>query len=165
MFPLFALSNFQHRFSSITVTSPSAWISSSSKDTFFHTISRKIQFRTIAHVTNRSRKTISRETNAVLNMYQARGFNVPDIHGNNEFACITQDILPTRMNVTAADNHVGDFERSICTTKERVRTTVHGLPFKRIPKLMVCGLVINSTKNLNQFPSYNGVPTMEYRIP
>jgi len=41
--------------------------------------------------------------------------------------------------------------------KEHTRTTIHGLPFKCLPILMVRELVFNSAKALNQFPAQNGI--------
>jgi len=55
------------------------------------------------------------------------------------------------------DDHVGEVERSIRTIKERTRTTIHGLPFKRLPKLMIQELVHHAVKGLNQFPGQNGI--------
>jgi hypothetical protein len=62
-----------------------------------------------------------------------------------------------KSNLTANDDHVGEVERSICTIKERARATIHGLPYRQIPKLMVKGLVYKSVNDLNQFPTKNGV--------
>jgi hypothetical protein len=41
--------------------------------------------------------------------------------------------------------------------KERARTTIHGLPFKRLPKVMIQALVYHAAKGLNQFPAKNGI--------
>ena len=41
--------------------------------------------------------------------------------------------------------------------KERVRSTVHGLPFLRLPKLLLVEIVYTAGKGLNMFPSQNGV--------
>jgi hypothetical protein len=43
---------------------------------FFHTISRKVQFRTFAPVLDRKKETLLRETRAVLALYQSRAFNM-----------------------------------------------------------------------------------------
>ena len=104
-------------------------------DPFFHTISRKVQFRTVAPLLNRNKATLLREIKPVLAMYKPRGFNISDLHADMEFECIRNDVLPSRLNVTAADNHVGKVKQSIWTMKERARTTIHGLLFKRLPKL------------------------------
>jgi Zinc knuckle len=126
---------------------------------FFHTISRNIGFRTVSHVPDRSKKTILREATAVINLYTARGLHVCDIHADNEFECIREHIRPVDMNIIPADSHVGEVERSIRTIKERLRSCVHGLPFKRLPKLMITHMVADAVRCLNQFPWKNGVST------
>jgi len=124
---------------------------------YIHTISRKVQFRTVAPVLDRTKDTLLRETKAAVALYQSRGFNIPDLHTDMEFGGIRNNVLPTRLNVTAANDHVGEVERSIRTIKERTRTTIHGLPFKRLPKLMIQELVYHAAKGLNQFPTKNGI--------
>jgi hypothetical protein len=39
--------------------------------------------------------------------------------------------------------------------KERARTTIHVLPFKSLPKVMIQALVYHAAKGLNQFPAKN----------
>ena len=124
---------------------------------FFQTISRKVQFRTVAPVLNRNKATLLREIKPVLAMYKSRGFNISDLHADIEFECIRNDVLPSRLNVTAANVHVGEVEQSIRTMKERARTTNHGLPFKCLPKVMIQALVYHAAKGLNQCPAKNGI--------
>jgi len=90
-------------------------------------------------------------------MYKSRDFNISDLHANMEFECIRNGVLPSRLNVTAANDHVGEVKQFIRTMKERARTTIHGLPFKRLPKVMIQALVYHATKGLNQFPAKNGI--------
>ena len=53
------------------------------------------------------------------------------VNSDNEFGRIRDDILPTNLNIVAADEHVGDVERSIRTVKEGTRCHVHRLPYER----------------------------------
>jgi hypothetical protein len=94
---------------------------------------------------------------SALKLYRTRGFNVTDVHDDIEFECTREHILPVNLNTVAADGHVGEVERSILTIKERNRSTVHGLPFKRLPKLLVREIVKHSVTRLNQLPADNGV--------
>jgi hypothetical protein len=75
---------------------------------FFHTISRGIGFRSVRQVPDRGRAVILRETRAIIKLYQSRGFHVCDIHADNEFECIREEIRPIEMNVVPADSHVGE---------------------------------------------------------
>ncbi|KAI2509414.1 Reverse transcriptase (RNA-dependent DNA polymerase) [Fragilaria crotonensis] len=61
------------------------------------------------------------------------------------------------MNIVTTDSHVGEIERSIRTIKERLRSSVHGLPFKRLPRIMITHMVSDSVRCLNQFPRANGI--------
>lgn len=80
-----------------------------------------------------------------------------DAHTDSKFECLKTDLLLTILNLTAADVHVGDVERSIWKVKEGTGTTILGLPFNCIPILMVQALVENSNSTLNMFPSANGL--------
>jgi len=58
---------------------------------FFHSISRSIGFRTVKPVINCDKSTILQELEAVVKLYQHRGFHVCDIHADQEFACVHTD--------------------------------------------------------------------------
>jgi hypothetical protein len=126
---------------------------------FLHTISRDIGFRTVAPVSDRARDTILvTELRAVVSfLYAARGFLVRDIHADAEFDCVRHALLPVHFNIVAADGHVGEIERSVRTIKERLRSSVHGLPYRRLPKLVIRRLVIDVVGCLNLFPWRNGI--------
>ena len=124
---------------------------------FFHTISQWIQFQTVARIRNRTKQTLLMELKAVMQMYHARGFVISRVDGDNEFQCITNDILPVVMNIADADDHVHEVERSIRTVKERTRCTVQGLPFSQIPRIMIRATIEAAHKSLNQIPAQNGV--------
>jgi hypothetical protein len=124
---------------------------------FIHTISRKIKFRTVSHVSNQRKETMLREAKLAVELYRARGFNVTNIHADMEFECIQHELLPTFFDFTPRDAHVGEVERSIRTIKERVRSDIHAMPYQRLPKLMIIELVRRAVKVLNQFPALDGI--------
>jgi hypothetical protein len=130
------------------------WVNNSP---YFHTISEWVKFRTVAAINNRTQRTLHIETQAVIKLYETRGFTVTKVEGDQEFSCLANDLLPTSLNIADADDHVAKVERSIQTIKERVRCFVQGLPFKRIPKAMMRAAIENANKTLNQFPAKNGV--------
>ena len=76
------------------------------KEKYFHTISRKIKFCTIAPIKMRQKDILLKETNAIKNLYETRGFKVCDLHVDNELACLREDISPTNLNVANTDDHV-----------------------------------------------------------
>jgi Zinc knuckle len=124
---------------------------------FYHTISRKIKFRTIAPITTATKTILQEQTTAVINAYHNRGFLVTNIHADGAFECLREMVAPTILNINATDDHVGEVERSIRTIKERVRATAHGLPYKRLPREMIKGIVRFAVRSLNQFPAEDGV--------
>ena len=81
------------------------------------------------------------------------------VRGDGEFKCLTQDILPARFDPAAADDHVDVVERCIQTVKADCRTITHGLPFKRVPRIMVTEMIVHAIRNRNMFPSPDGVST------
>ena len=63
----------------------------------------------------------------------SRGFEVKFILVDPEFSCLMDDIRSFRcsLNITATNKHVPEVERAIRTIKERVRSYLHVLPFKK----------------------------------
>ncbi len=59
---------------------------------FLHTILRKLQFRTVTQVTSRKKEIMLKETKKIIQLYEQRGFQVMDIHADNEFECIRDDM-------------------------------------------------------------------------
>ncbi len=128
------------------------------QNAFFHTISKKIQFRTVVAIDDRTKGTLLAGTNAVLGVYKARVFRaVINVQGDREFACLCCDLDHIITNIVDTNNHVPEVERSIRTIKDRVRSTIHGLPFKCWPRLMICAAVEAAVRNLNMFPATTGV--------
>ena len=98
------------------------------------------------------------ETKGILKLYEARGFEVTRVEAEQDFKCIENDILPVPMNITDADDHVSQVERSIRTIKERMRCTLQGMPFRRIPKVMLRAAIEATHKNLTNFPRQTAYP-------
>jgi hypothetical protein len=124
-----------------------------------HIISRKIQHLIVTLVEDRSTVTMLKHLDYAVKLYASRGFEVTDIHADGELECIWNNLLPINLNTVESYSHVGEIERSIQTIKERNRSTVHGLPYKRIPCIMVKSIVKHSVTCLNQLPADNGIST------
>ena len=71
------------------------------------------------------------------------------IHGDNEFECVREEIRPILLNISAADEHVSMVERSIRTIKERTRSQIQYLPYNIYPKTLVICCVVFVVKMLN----------------
>jgi len=98
-----------------------------------------------------------KETQEVVCLYESRGFEVVDIQADMEFKCLKNNVCPVELNVTTNDDHVGEVECSVRTIKKRVRADVQTLPFKRLPKIMILGVVRKAVQLLNQFPAMDGI--------
>ena len=57
----------------------------------------------------------------------------------------------------AIGEHVGVIERGNRTLKDHCQSTVHGLPYEVLPKLMVKKLVSTGCYWINSFPGVNGI--------
>ena len=125
---------------------------------FIHTYCRQqTKFRTITLIPNKSAAILLKELRVVINIYQQRGFIIDAINADNDFAPLEEELRPIKLHLVSRDDHVGDVERSIRTVKEDIRTLIHGLPFTKLPKLMIVELVGQAIRNLNQFPIKDGI--------
>jgi hypothetical protein len=123
---------------------------------FLHCISRDIAFRHSLAVDNRTHATMRNFVTRTIAEYISRGFDVRAVHADSEFTCVAPDILPIPLHTVTTNGHVPEVERSIRTMKENMRSTVHGMPFRRLPKLLIQRLVHYTTQNLNQLPRPDG---------
>ena len=60
-------------------------------------------------------------------------------------------------SICSADDHVPEAERAIRTVKETIRATIHGMPYKRLPRVMICDLAEFAVRTINMLPSSDGV--------
>jgi len=118
---------------------------------FLTTISRNIGWRTIAPVPNLQKGTILNELNRLIAIYNNHGLPINSIYGDNEFACIRDDIGSIHLDIAAPNTHVPEIEWSNQTIKEHAWTLVHGLPYKRLPILFVLHLMMHVVHYLNIF--------------
>jgi hypothetical protein len=100
------------------------------------------------------------EIKAIVRLYEQRGFKVVAINCDQEFKCIQEEMHPIRLQVVDKDNHVPEVERSIRVVKKRIRCTIAGMPFRRIPRVMIRGLASFAVRSLNQLPALNGITTL-----
>jgi hypothetical protein len=130
------------------------------KHIFFTTISTKICFTTITHLTKRNKEDIWVALLATYKMYLMRGFRIVVVKGDQEFASIGDLVagLPTmpRLDWAAASQHCGLIERNIRFLKEKIRSLRHSVPFEQVPGIMVVRMVLHVVKFVNGFPRKGG---------
>jgi hypothetical protein len=123
----------------------------------FHAISRRIDYRTVSFPLNRSRATIVNQLRDIFKIYNARGFQITEVHADSEFAKIGNDILPVRLRTCGTDDHVPEVERSVQTQKNENRSLCHGMPYKCMPRVMLRELIQMGNTFLNAFGSKDSI--------
>jgi Reverse transcriptase (RNA-dependent DNA polymerase) len=123
--------------------------------------SRSIRFLSCHFIPDRTKSTLSACISSDLATYQARGFRPIAIHADNEFS-VCQPIFPgLQFSICAVDAHVPEVERAIRTLKETIRATIHGMPFSRLPRVLIKELVASAVAQANMFPHPDGIsPTL-----
>lgn len=71
----------------------------------------------------------------------------------------------TFFNICAANEHLGNIERSVCVVKERTCCQVHRLSYKRLLTLLVEAMATNATDTLNLFPPKEGLSKLLAQTP
>ena len=130
---------------------------------FFLTLSRKIYFTAVNHLANRKVDQVFKAFKEIYQYYLQRGFRIVTVAADGEFEAVKPMIesLPggPTVNLTSRNEHVPEIERRIRVVKDRCRATRHGLPFRRIPKILTIFIVFHAVKLLNFFPPKQGVST------
>ena len=70
--------------------------------------------------------------------YETRGFEVTDIHGNNEFNIqyIINAVIPANVHEYSKDEHVGFIDNVVTFIKERVPCVCYAAPYRKYTRLM-----------------------------
>lgn len=69
------------------------------------------------------------ELQDVFKKYNARGFRITEIHADNEFSKVENDVLPARIVCCGVDDHVPEVERSVQTMKNDERSVCQAMPY------------------------------------
>ena len=130
-----------------------------SKMAFLFVKSGRVNFVSVKALKSKSLNHLIPELRSVINTYSKRGMVVINVHGDNEFDSdrVRDAIRPANLHICAPEEHVGIAERGIRTVKERSRSMIHSLNYRRYPRTMVRSLVEYMGYLLNRFPSKNGV--------
>jgi hypothetical protein len=128
---------------------------------FFLTISRKIMFAAVNHLTDRTVPQIFKDFKEIYQYYLQRGFHITVVHTNCEFAPLKPLIEYITggpvFNLASANKHVPEIKRRIRVVKEHCQVTRHSLPFERIPKIMTVHIVLNVVKLFIFLPTKGGL--------
>jgi hypothetical protein len=123
-------------------------------------IDNPIKFRASVPLKDRKKEDIYRALDVIFRKYNAAGFAIKVIQTDPEFKPIMDEVkddLEVTMDYVPTQHHVPEAERNIRTIKERIRSTVHGLPYKTMPKVMLKHCAMLCTNQLNFLPAKNRV--------
>lgn len=121
--------------------------------TVFHTISRRLNYRTVAFPMSRTKYSILKEIQEVQRKYHSRGFQIIDIHADKEFEKVRSLLYPVRLTCCGVDDHVPEVERSVQTQKNENRAVCHAMPYRCLPRVMIRAIVRQGNEFLNAFGS------------
>jgi len=127
---------------------------------FLSTISRNLMYRTIQWVPTQTVKDYRSALEQVFRIYNVAGFKVVTIHCDREYKALLpslQDKYQIKMNHASAQEHIPEAERNNRTLKERFRASIHYLPYRSMPRIMIKILAMEVARKLNLFPPKGGV--------
>jgi hypothetical protein len=126
---------------------------------FLVSISKNIKFTTGERLAGRKLNLLAKGLDHIVEYYARNGFAVRSICIDPELAEVIEEMKnkQVEINPAAAKEHVPAIERQIRTIKERVRAQRSRLPFKKLPKALIEGLVLDKIKWLNTFPTKGGL--------
>ena len=122
------------------------------KMAFFHTISRKIQLRTVEYVASENKEVLLKCLSKVIKMYESRCFSVQYKYRDTQFQCLRENVMPIKVEIASRGEHVPEVEQSIKTIKGDIRMIYHALLYKKYPPLMIKGMVEHQVSMRNKFP-------------
>jgi hypothetical protein len=119
--------------------------------------SRNIRYLSCHYIADRTKPNLKKCIAADLAVYRTRGFTPTNIHADGEFSTLQPDFPDVQFTICAAEDHVPEIERAIRTVKENIRTTIHGMPYSRLPRVLVKELAVAAIRTFNMFPHPDGV--------
>jgi hypothetical protein len=100
---------------------------------FLVTVSKYIKYITLRFLEDQKSGTIMKALQHVFTTYKAAGFAIKEVHCDRGFVTLESDIereFDAKVNLTAAQEHQPDIERTLRNIKERFRAMYHQCPFK-----------------------------------
>ena len=119
--------------------------------TVLHSISRRLECRTVTFPLIRSVNSIAEQLDIIFNKQNARGFRITDVHADKEFEKTRHLVPPVRLHICGVYDYVPEVERSVQTQKNENRSVCRGLPYKCLSRVMVRELITQGNTFLNAF--------------
>ena len=126
----------------------------------FTTVDKYIRFWWFVPLANITKEECYRDLYVIIRYNNKPGFTFKRIECDGEFKSNMDEVrndMGMETNYYNPDNHVPEAERNNRVINYRFRIAYYPLPYKNIPRIMICHLVMNVTQNLNIFPTKRGV--------
>ena len=127
---------------------------------FLTTISKKIKYCTAMWVVNCTAPTIANLVESVFKLYSRASFQVKEVCANHKFKPVLhvlQDCGWSIMtNLANAQEHVPESKCNNHILKEHICATYHGIPYKVLPRTIICYMVMETPPKFNYFPAKGG---------
>ena len=107
----------------------------------------------------RTASHINRAIKKALDLYEARGFNITAINGDNAFntKILRAQLLLIWTQIYGKGEHFGIIESIIRVIKERARCMCHDIPYQYHTRIMIKSLISCVVKWLNGFQTKGGI--------
>ena len=122
---------------------------------FLTSISRKLMFTTGKAIKNRRHDEVMAAITEMASFYKIHGHQIEFIMSDNEFGPLKERIrkaIGSELNLAAPDEHVPEVERNIRVIKDRLRSMLAGMPYKKIPRHFKRELALTCITMLNVIP-------------
>ena len=111
-------------------------------------------------VADHNAPTIASLVESVLKLYQQAGFQVKEVCADHEYKPVLHVLQNSGWsfltNLANAQEHVPEAEHNNCVLKEHMHATYHEIPYKMLPRTVICYMVMETTAKLNYFPTKDG---------
>ena len=122
---------------------------------FLTSISRKLHFSTARAIKNREHDVVFAGIMEIINFYKMHKHEIEFMLCDNEFGPLKTRLREeggAEMNLSAPNEHVPEVERNIKLIKERLRSTLAGMPYEKITRNFKRELVLTCVSMLNVVP-------------
>ena len=111
---------------------------------FFTSISDNIHYRTAQFIPNRKADTYQKALKIIIHLYHKGDFRIKNIYCDNKFGKMFKDLISIydiNVHSVPAQAHVFKAEQNIQVIKEYVQSSIHYLPYNKIPKIILIYIV------------------------
>ena len=111
-------------------------------------------------VTDHTAPTIASLVESILKLYQLTGFQVMEVCADYEFKPVLNVLQASGWSfmtyLADAQEHVPEAKHNNYVLKNLIHAMYHRLPYKMLPRTVICYMVMQTAAKLNYFPAKGG---------